>query len=526
MIRLAVTLCFGVFCAASWGDTIRVPQEHDTIQAAIDAAKKGDVVQVSPGKYQERIQLKQGVTLRSSGDNTPGKHGLKRAEITIIDGGGKIGSGPGVRMANDSQLDGFTITNVGVYDDALWRKHFKTHGEELDDDEGSVQAEGTVPAVSVQAVTCVVKNNIVHHNGDVGIAIQGRPNNPQPTAPVASKLTVALIIENTCFRNLGGGIGIANNAEPIVKQNTCFENLRAGVGCRAAAPLILNNECYRNIRAGIGCREGATAIIRGNKCHHNRRAGIGIRMKKTSPLVENNSCFENDMAGIGNRDGASPVIRNNHCHKNKMAGIGTDGAQPLIIGNQCTENLMAGIGLRGKAQATVLNNRCLENKLVAIGVTQGSTATINGNELKRTGGVPPIVAVKDGSQATLSNNRIAGGGVAAVLIQGNARLNENRFSGAGEKQGTAVWIWKDSTAHVVQNSFVDYRTAVQSTQSIVTVSGNQISNFRGSAIIIKSNPAPVHVFGNRATSQDPQANIVEITGESGIVDDNQIKSPK
>ena len=85
-------------------------------------------------------------------------------------------------MAEDSILDGFTITNVGVYDEALWKNHFESQGEELGDDEGSVQAEGTVPAISIQGVSCTVTNCIVHHNGDVGIGILGKEKTQNGTA--------------------------------------------------------------------------------------------------------------------------------------------------------------------------------------------------------------------------------------------------------------------------------------------------------------------------------------------------------
>ncbi|MFN7844763.1 MAG: hypothetical protein ACK5N9_23835, partial [Pirellula sp.] len=64
------------------------------------------------------------------------------------------------------------------------------------------------------------------------------------------------------------------------------------------------------------------------------------------------------------------------------------------------------------------------------------------NQLSRSGGVPPIIAVKDGSNATICDNRITGGGVAAVLVQGTATISGNKFTGKGAKQGNAVWVWE------------------------------------------------------------------------------------
>lgn len=493
--------------------TLRVPQDHKTIQAAIDTSNPGDTILVTPGKYRESIRLKPGIILRSEGDDSKGTDGLKRAEATIIDGGGKDAKLPGVVMAEGSTLDGFTITNVGVYDDALWKKHFDSHGEELGDEEGSVQAEGTTPAISIQGVSCTVTNCIVHHNGDVGIGILGKEKTK----------TTPLITDNFVYRNMGGGIGVAEGAEPIIRGNTCKENLRAGIGCRKANPIITDNVCFQNIRAGIGCREGSRPVMRGNKCYQNRRAGIGIRMEGTAPVVEANECYENEMAGIGCRDGASPILRNNVCRKNKMAGIGCDGASPLIVANECQENEMAGIGMRGKGTATVHRNRCLDNKLVAIGVTEGSTATITENELSRTGGMPPIIAVKDGSTATIRDNRISGGGVAAVLVQGKATVSGNTFVGIGAKQGNAVWVWENSTITISDNSFDGYRAAVNATKATVVVTGNTIKQFQGTAIIVNDSQKPAHVYGNTSTSAVPKAKTVDVQGPSGIVEENVLK---
>ena len=492
--------------------THRVPEDHGTIQAAINESQPGDIVLVSPGTYREHLQLKRGIVVRSVGDNSQSVEGLKRAKSTIIDGD-KSAKYSGVVMVEDGTLDGFTITNVGQYDEALWKQHFDSRGEELGDDEGSVQAEGTNAAISIQGVNCKVTNCIVHHNGDVGIGIVGTDDST----------VTPLISDNIVYRNMGGGIGVAAGAEPIIRGNTCKENLRAGIGCRNANPIITMNLCIQNIRAGIGCREGARPVIRGNKCYQNRRAGIGIRMKGTSPVVEGNECFENAMAGIGCRNGASPILRNNTCSRNKMAGIGCrDGAKPLIVRNSCLNNAKAGIGVEQKAVARIHNNKCLNNHLVAIGITGHSLATITENELSRTGGMPPIIAVKDNSTATIRDNQIKGGGVAAVLVQGNATISKNTFTGNGPKQGNAVWVWGNSTATVSDNSFTGYKTAANAKNAIVSIINNTVSQFGSTAFVVRDSKEPAHVYGNVATSTDANAIAVEIMGPTGVVEDNDV----
>ena len=496
----------------AFGETRRVPEDHDTIQAAINESQPGDIVLVSPGIYRERLKLKPGITLRSVGDGARTADGLERAKATIIEGE-KSAKHSGVMMAEDSTLDGFTITSVGLYDETLWQQHFDSHGEDLADDEGSVQAEGTNAAVSIQGVNCKVTNCIVHHNGDVGISVLG-----------AGDSTITPIIsDNIVFRNMGGGIGVANGAEPVICGNTCKDNLRAGIGCRNANPIITKNLCFQNTRAGIGCREGAKPVIRGNKCYQNRRAGIGIRMERTSPVVEDNECFENAMAGIGCRNGATPILRNNTCSKNLMAGIGCrEGAKPLIIGNRCLNNAKAGIGVEQNAVAKIHGNKCLDNKLVAIGVTGQSSATITENELSRTGGMPPIIAVKDDSTATVRDNQIQGGGVAAVLVQGSATISNNTFTGNGPKRGNAVWVWENSTATVFDNSFIGYRTAVKTKKATISIINNKVSQFGSTAFVVKDSKEPAHVYGNAATSTDAKAIAVEITGPTGVVADNDV----
>ena len=82
---------------------IQVPEDHATIQSAIDAAAPGDEILVAPGSYAETIDFKgKAIALRSIGG----------PEVTTIDGSGLNQSV--VRCVSgelsDTVLQGFTIT--------------------------------------------------------------------------------------------------------------------------------------------------------------------------------------------------------------------------------------------------------------------------------------------------------------------------------------------------------------------------------------------------------------------------------
>ena len=429
-------LCALVLATApAWAGTLHVPKEHKTIQSGIDSAKAGDMVLVAPGTYRERLRLKPGITLKSAGDDAKGKLGLRRAEVTIIDGNVAEAKGPGVSMAEDSTLDGFTVTGVGKYDDVLWKKHHATLGQEQPHEH--IGAPGTAGIAVLGITRCTVAHNIVHHIGYTGIAIMGEKD----------RRVSPHIFRNVTYRNMGGGIGSMKKSTAIIEENICFENYFAGIGHNDASPLVINNVCHGNVRAGIGISEHSQPVVRGNKCYQNRRAGIGIRTgAETQPIVEDNDCYENEMAGIGNRDNARPIIRGNRCWKNKMAGIGSrDGARALIEGNECYENEMAGIGSRLGAAPVIRGNRCYRNKMAGIGVREKSRPVIEGNECFEN--VMAGIGVRTGAEPVVRNNRCYRNEMAGIgnrlearpVIVGNTCF-ENKMAGIGTEEGAAPII--------------------------------------------------------------------------------------
>ncbi|MCA9030145.1 MAG: right-handed parallel beta-helix repeat-containing protein [Planctomycetaceae bacterium] len=546
--------------------TINVPGDHKTIQAAVDAAAFGDVVLVAAGTYKERITLKPGVTLRSAGDDAKGKLGLARAEATILDCDFAGAEGAGVSMAEDSILDGFTVTGVGKYDEEKWNKHYATQGNEQPHEE--IGAPGT-PGVAADGITrCTVVHNIVHHIGYTGIAVSG----------AEGKSGTPHIYRNIAYRNMGGGIGAMRKSTPVIEENICFENFYAGVGHEDASALVIRNICYGNIRAGVGISEHSKAIVRENKCYGNRRAGIGVRTyEDTEPLIENNECYNNDMSGIGADENSAPTIRNNRCYDNAMAGIGCQGearpviigntcyrnklagvasqggAQPLIKGNECYENGKAGIAQTDDAQTTIIgnychhngatgigfddcehgvslvvNNRVIDNAQVAIGIHSGWTVTLSGNELAREGGLPPIVMVFEGATATFNNNTIRGGGVAGIRVAGTVEATGNHFDGTSLRKvgppNFAIWGLPNSTVTMTNNQVTSWRHALQATGASVNASGNTVSNFHRTAFDIKQPTTAPNVFGNTAISADAKVEVVTIDGPSGVVAENVVKA--
>jgi hypothetical protein len=83
------------------GHTIAVPADHPSIQAAVDAAAPGDLILVSPGVYNESVNITTaGVTLRGTDRNT-----------VILDGEFKLENGVRVLGANNVTVQNMTARN-------------------------------------------------------------------------------------------------------------------------------------------------------------------------------------------------------------------------------------------------------------------------------------------------------------------------------------------------------------------------------------------------------------------------------
>lgn len=288
-----------------WAATIRVPEGYATIQEAMDAAAKGDTVQVSQGTYYENITLEEGVTLEG-GWNDDFSQRDASTYISTIDGSKK--GGWVVYGADDATLDGFTIVN----------------GTRV---EGGGATLSSGAGVHCNSTSPTIRNNIIKANAPAGIYCSG---------------SSAIIAGNLISKNEEAGIYLENGCSLKIKGNTIRENGMAGIATGGMIPStfeVLNNIIHNNPLAGIEAK-AATGSIYNNIIYQNKSAGI--RCVLTPLDVINNTIVANGRSGIVVEDtSAAPNIKNNIITHNEDAGIRAAGegySYNLLFSNNTTGN--------------------------------------------------------------------------------------------------------------------------------------------------------------------------------------------
>ncbi|MEQ1786530.1 MAG: right-handed parallel beta-helix repeat-containing protein, partial [Acidimicrobiales bacterium] len=252
---------------ATTSTTIRVPEDHDTIQAAVDAAAPGDLVLIGPGTYEEAVDVEtEDLTIRGLDRNT-----------VILDGGFELENGirvlaDGVAVENmtarnyttngffwtgvtgyrGSYLTAFRNGDYGVYAFDATRgqlEHIYASGSPdaglyigqcypcdavIDDvisEYNGLGYSGTNSGGNLLIVNSTFRYNragIVPNSGSYELCYPGRDNtivgnvvhdNMQPDTPAI----------DTALLGMGNGILVAGSNRNVIERNLVFDHERVGI---------------------------------------------------------------------------------------------------------------------------------------------------------------------------------------------------------------------------------------------------------------------------------------------------------
>jgi parallel beta-helix repeat protein len=366
--------------------TLEVPGTYPTIQAAINAAVNGDVVEVSPGTYKENIDfLGKAITVTSLNDPVH----------TVINGGNPSNPdfGSTVTFRNgeglNSVLTGFTITNG---------KGTKISGNFFG---GGIYMDGSSPTIFRN----VIISNTVNHNGG-GICCQ---NGSEPL------IEENIISNNVTTQREGGGISSESGSDPLVTLNIFMANYALNDFMGRGGAFYGKGRLDTNMIIWNGAQlEGGAIYGSGSFTNNFISENISMRAGGLSvwsdALVENNSINGNisqGMAGGIECVGSSVVCRGNSIRKNSAlldgGGVLCGGGIPTVCDNTIAGNttVNSGGGITCQdSNAIIYNNMIYNNEAVVHG---------GGIDIK---GIPPFPVPVLLNNTITMNTASKGGGIA------------------------------------------------------------------------------------------------------------------
>jgi hypothetical protein len=254
---------------ASVEGALRVPDDHETIQEAVDAAAPGDLILVGPGVYEEAVNVEtDGLTIR----------GLDRNEV-VLDGGFEMDNGIRVVGASGVAIENMTArnyTNNGFF----WTGVDGYRGSYL-----TTYRIGDYGIYAFDSVSGLIEKSYTSGSPDAGVYI-------------GQCFPCDAVIDDIVSEYNGLGYSGTNSGGNLLIVNSTFRFNRAGV--------VPNSGSYE-----LCYPERDTTIV-GNVVHSNNQPdtpaidvallamGNGILPAGgVGNTIERNLVFDHDRTGIG-----------------------------------------------------------------------------------------------------------------------------------------------------------------------------------------------------------------------------------
>lgn len=327
-MRLAAVVTLSFLTIAAHGQqTLHVPAQYATIQAAVNAAVTGDTVLVAPGTYSGVVPICTGITIEGSGG----------AEVTTIVGGMTCNS-----SSTQALVRGFTITggSPGIYierSSPRFENCIVTGNAGFDGGGVQCRSTSTTYVTSPEFVNCLIVGNYATARGG-GASFLRTDNYPHPE-PRFENCT----IEGNFGLDFGGGI-YAQNALITLEDCRVLSNSAQGSGGGIFGSSYVVRRCvFRGNQALLsanpqdsdgGAVSGDVSIwdsqFSGNSAHR-----FGGAIASSGFIIERCTVAENVASlagGVFVNTGGNPISLRNSIVYGNVGGDVMAGAPIAVIG--------------------------------------------------------------------------------------------------------------------------------------------------------------------------------------------------
>jgi len=311
--------------------TLVVPDDHPTIQSAIDAATNGEIILVKAGVYEEflvlagkRLELR-GEAMQETLVHYPTGATWGKADlVSVVDGSD-------VRIRNFT----FAHTREGPEEPDGRDELVKLNGGRLEMRDCRLQGGGRVNGIRVFSGELTMGNCQIEM-GYFGIGLV----NPESFGAITDVTLTDTVKTAIVFQAAAAGEVVGAKIRDSGRRGIEVIDLGSEV-------VIRESLVERSQYSGIWFREGATGLVEKNVSLENGSSGIYIADETTNPVVKGNECRANTGCGIAVFNGAQPVLEGNLCVENKQSGICIGGAKTkaVVIGNTANQNAEYGIAV-------------------------------------------------------------------------------------------------------------------------------------------------------------------------------------
>jgi parallel beta-helix repeat protein len=352
------------------GTVVRVPQDFPTIQKAVDVAREGDTVLVSPGTYQESVRIaKPRIVLRGTDRNT-----------VVLDGGVRLVNGvtvtaPGSVVENltvhgflangvlftgvtDEKLQqrgaggsaynpldttrfpavqGFRATRVTAYNNGLYGIYaFDARAGVIEDSYASGGADSGIYVGQCKPCDTLVRGNTVERNA-VGIELTNSSDGLYILGNRVVGNRVGVTVNSNDLEALApqhgaviaGNAVTDNNAHDTPEQADGGFGIGIGIG-GGTANRVERNLVVGNLAAGVIITDPAGHPAGGNQVQRNRTEGNGVDLVLAS--ADPGNCFTGNQPAVQ----SPPDLET-------QAACGAQGRGPLAAGRAATVQAPPGL---------------------------------------------------------------------------------------------------------------------------------------------------------------------------------------